>query len=101
MRPESSEQTVLRLRSAAGHLWAVATMLEAGTDRRKVLGQISAVQAALGAARRALIEGLVAECSEVIRNERCPDLRASELVRLMDGLQQSLGKSKWKGDAFK
>ncbi len=101
MRPESREQIVLRLRSAAGHLWAVATMLEAGEDRRKVLVQVSAVQAAVGAARKAMIEGFVAECSEAIRHEPCADLRASELAKLMEGLQQTLGKSGWKGVGFK
>ena len=101
MRPESPERTVLRLRSAAGHLWAVGTWLEEGAEPAAVLSQLAAVQAALEAVRRVLVGGLVAECAESIRHEPCADVRAAELGRMMEGLERSLGRPGWKREAFK
>ncbi len=101
MRPESPKQTVLRLRSAAGHLSAVATLLAQGAETGTILAQLAAVQGALEAARRVLIAGLVEDCSKVIRESPCPQARESELVRLVHGLQRSLGKSGWRGGILK
>jgi DNA-binding FrmR family transcriptional regulator len=101
MRAEPRERTVLRLRTAAGHLRAVGTSLEKGADAIPVLSQLAAVQAALEAVRRVMIGGLLAECAETIRNEPCADVRAAELGRVMEGLECSLGRPGWKGEMFK
>jgi DNA-binding FrmR family transcriptional regulator len=101
MRLETPERTVLRMRSAAGHLWAVGTWLEEGAEPVAVLSQLAAVQAALEAVRRVLVGGLVAECAERIRHEPSADVRASELRRVMEGLERSLGRPGWKREVFK
>ena len=101
MRAEPRERTVLRLRSAAGHLRAVGTSLEKGADPIPVLSQLAAVQAALEAARTAMIGGLLAECAERIRHEPSADVRAAALGRVMEGLERSLGRSGWKREVFK
>lgn len=101
MRPEPPDRTALRLRSAAGHLRGVGTLFESGTDHRIVLAQLAAVQAALAAVRRALIAGLVDDCSKAIRESNCPETRESELLRMVDGLQRSLGRPGRKGDLFR
>ena len=98
MHTESPDRTVLRLRTAAGHLLAVAAMLEADSDRGEVLAQLTAVQAAVGAARRALVEGLVSTCSEAIRSESRADVRTEAVSRLAEALRLPLRVSRWKGD---
>jgi DNA-binding FrmR family transcriptional regulator len=101
MRPEPRERTVLRLRTAAGHLRAVGNSLEDGAPPIPVLSQLAAVQAALEAVRRVLVGGLVAECAESIRHEPCADVRAAELGRMMEGLERSLGRQVWKGEVLR
>ncbi len=101
MRPESRERTVLRLRTAAGHLRAVGNSLEDGAPPIPVLSQLAAVQAALEAVRRVMISRLLAECGETIRNEPCADVRAAELGRVMEGLDRSLGRPGWKREVLK
>lgn len=98
MHPESPERTVLRLRTAAGHLRAVAAMLEADADRGQVLAQLTAVQAAVAAARRALIGELVSACAEVVRSEPRADVRTEAVSRLVEVLRPPLGASRWGGD---
>ncbi len=55
---------VQRLRSARGHLDAVAAMVEADRSCIEVLHQLSAVQGALDAVRRRMLERYVGECLE-------------------------------------
>ena len=101
MRPEPRERTVLRLRTAAGHLRAVGNSLEDGAPTIPILSQLAAVQAALEAVRRVLVSGLVAECSESIRHEPCADVRAAELGRMMESLERSSGRQGWKGEVLR
>ena len=98
MRPESTGQTVRRLRSAAGQLQAVAAMLEADADHGAILAQLTAVQGALRAARLRLIAGLIFRCSQDIRRESRPEVRAQAVARLTDALLQPARGSRRRGD---
>lgn len=101
MKPEPTQRTVLRLRTAAGHLRAVASLLEHEAEPGMILAQLAAVQKALEAARRVIIGNLLSECADSIRREPSADVRAAELGRMMEGIKHSLGRRKWKGELFK
>jgi DNA-binding FrmR family transcriptional regulator len=73
-------------------------MLEADADRGQVLAQLTAVQAAVGAARRALIGELVSACAEAVRSEPRADVRTEAVSRLVEVLRPPLSESRWKGD---
>ena len=59
---ELQANLVRRLRSAAGHLQAVASMVERGADCESVLHQVLGVQAALREINRLMLRHHLDEC---------------------------------------
>ncbi len=83
MPPEDNDSIVRRLQSAKGHLQSVIAMVEAGETCENVLHQLHAVQAALHAAGRVLIEKQVQESQMTIQYSECPEERGQALERLL------------------
>lgn len=82
MQPEE-QKLILRLRSAEGHLRAIIGMIEAGQPCEDVLHQLTAVEAALRAARLAVLKRRLQTSAAVIRSDPCPEARCAELEQLL------------------
>lgn len=83
MPSEDNSQLIRRLRSAGGHLQAVTSMVESGEPCEQVLHQLNAVQGALKAAARILLDEHIRESELIIKSSDCPDERAQALDYLV------------------
>ena len=78
----ANAELLQRLRSASGHLQAVAAMVEVGEPCESVLHQLGAVQAAITAARRTLIRCQVQQISSSLLIDSCTETQAKTVLRL-------------------
>ncbi len=83
MSLERNNPVVRRLQSAKGHLQSVVAMVEAGEPCGKVLHQLNAVQAALHAAARLMINEQLRESQKTIQYSDCSQERGQALERLI------------------
>ena len=74
---------IRRLRSAEGHLRAIAGMVEAGADCQAILHQLHAVQGALRAVDRRLIEHYLNDCLRAELWNPDPASRARAIERVV------------------
>lgn len=81
--PSSANAELLqRLHSANGHLQAVIAMVEAGEPCESLLHQLWAVEAAIVAARRTLIQCQVKQIAPSLLTDSCADAQADTVLRL-------------------
>ena len=79
MLPENNSQLIRRLRFAEGHLQAVTGMVESGEPCEQVLHQLNAVQGALKAAAKILLDEHIRDSELTIKLSDCPEERAQAL----------------------
>jgi DNA-binding FrmR family transcriptional regulator len=95
----ANTEILLRLRSAEGHLRAVIAMVEAEQPCETVLLQLGAVQAALRAAGRRIVDCQFSSSGETITHDPCVDRRVAELTRLSNLIHimiQFSGNWRWR-----
>lgn len=83
MSRKTNSVIVARLRSAEGHLRAITYMVESGEDCKDVLHQLNAVQGALSAVIRILLEDHLKANEAIIKNSTCAEERAQALDYLI------------------
>jgi DNA-binding FrmR family transcriptional regulator len=84
MIPEQRILFLARLRSAEGHLGSVIDMVETEQNCLKVLYQLHAVQAALQASGRYLLQCQVKQSIEIVSKDPCLVKHCTEINRLVD-----------------
>lgn len=84
MRLEEQILLLARLRSAEGHLGSIINMVETEQNCLKVLYQLHAVQAALQASGRYLLQCQLKQSIEIVSQDTCPEKRCAEINRLVD-----------------
>lgn len=81
---EHRTPVIRRLRTTAGHLNAVISMIENNAPCHEVLHQLCAVQAALRATGCLLIDEQIQNSLAIIQNSNSPQERAQELECLLN-----------------
>jgi hypothetical protein NreA len=82
LQSTTKAETLLRLRSAEGHLRVVIAMVEAEEPCQALLHELGVVQAALRAARWRMVDCQYHSCVETIIHDPCAEKRLAGLTRL-------------------
>lgn len=72
------------LRTAEGHLHAVAQMLEDEQPCPQILQKLNAVQCALQTTGSQLLSLEIHRCAQMIQDDPCPERQGDQLVHLVD-----------------
>ena len=80
--PVDQRAILQRLHATEVHLHAAGQMLEEDRPCQQILGQLNAIQCALGVMASQLLSTEVERCLQEARENPCPELRCKEIANL-------------------